>query len=273
MPGRIVRFDGYYELPLTNYVFVQTLAQWYPKVCPSGDVTLSSLTSDGFVRYFGGVPNCTLPGNPSRIDFSAIAPSTAEQMRIAVGVLSYCDMFMNCTGVTNSTPWFDNVRFGVYGVPGAPIVTLPSTDQFQDNFSGDGTLNPSSSGRVDINLVKGATGPAPGTALGDTLVVLGDGGNQEVRVVFACARGFFMNPAVLAGVGRREMDPGDCAWHRLVFGAARYRGAGGREERRPLDGHAARVRPEVRRRRGHRPRRRGGRQSARARHLSRPTPP
>lgn len=206
-PGRFIQFDGYFELPLTNYIFVQTLAQWYPHRCSNGRITMSSLTSDGFVRYFTGQPNCSLPGAPQRVDFSAVVPLTAEQLRIAVGVISLCSMFANCTGVTNSTPWFDNIRFGIYDVPGAPVVSLPSIDQLQDCFSSDGSLVPTSTGRIDIALVKGAALPAPGTSLGDTLVVIGDGGNQEVRVVFRVRQGPSTSSAALNAWATSKWTP------------------------------------------------------------------
>ena len=58
-PGKFVRFDGYFELPLINYIFVQTNVQWWPAVCPqTGLLYVHPFESDGFVRYFGGVPTC-----------------------------------------------------------------------------------------------------------------------------------------------------------------------------------------------------------------------
>ena len=198
-PGRIILFHGYFELPLTNYIFVQTLASWHPAICPqNGQIYVKPLTSDGFVRYFGGVPNCSAPGAPTAIEFSAIVPPDAQQVRIALGVLSYCSMYINCTGVTNTTPWLDHIALGIYGTAGAPIVNLRTIDVFQDNFAADGTLNPSSAGRIDCNNIKGFANPQPGSAQGDTLVVNGDGGNTEVKVVFHVRPGPFTNGAALS---------------------------------------------------------------------------
>ena len=207
-PGKLIAFHGYFELPLTNYFFVQTLASWYPAICPgTGLVYVKPPTSDGFVRYFGGVPNCTAPGAPTVVDFSAVIPPSAEQVRICLGVLSYCLFFSNCTGVTNSTPWLDDVSLCVFGTAGAPIVTQRTIDVFQDNFAADGTLNPMSFGRIDVNDVKGGTTPQPGTTLGDTLVVNGDGGNQEVRVVFHVRPGPFTQAGNLATWAANKWTP------------------------------------------------------------------
>jgi hypothetical protein len=113
LPGRFIELGGYYDLPLTNYVFVQTLAQWYPDTCSvTGAARVSPLTPTPNVYYFAGVPTCASVA-PRRIDFRDVLPPTAEQVRIAVGVVNYCRYYGNCTHVTNSTPWFDDIRFGV----------------------------------------------------------------------------------------------------------------------------------------------------------------
>ena len=198
-PGKFVQFHGYFEMPLNNYIFVQHLASWYPAICPeTGLVYVKPPTSDGFIDYYGGIPLCTAAGAPVITDFSGIIPPSAEQVKICLGVLSYCQFFSNCTGVTNTTPWLDQVSLCVYGPANAPFVTLRTIDVLQDNFAADGTLNPSSTARLDINAVKGAVQPQPNTSLGDTLVVNGDAGNQEVRVVFKVRSGPFTNASNLA---------------------------------------------------------------------------
>ncbi len=69
-PQKFFRYDGYFELPLLNYIFVQTEAQWYPEVCANtGKIITSSISSDGFVHYFGGIPTCRqyIPGADSAV--------------------------------------------------------------------------------------------------------------------------------------------------------------------------------------------------------------
>ncbi len=113
LPGRFIELGGYYDLPLLNYIFVQALAQWYPDTCSvTGATRVSPLTLTPNVYYFAGVPTCASVA-PRRIDLRDVLPSTAEQVRIAVGVINYCRYYSNCTQVTNSTPWFDDIRFGV----------------------------------------------------------------------------------------------------------------------------------------------------------------
>ena len=40
-------------------------------------------------------------------------PRLTHRPPLGLGVLSYCRFFGNCSGTSNSTPWFDNVRLGV----------------------------------------------------------------------------------------------------------------------------------------------------------------
>ena len=198
-PGRLFRFEGHFDLPLTSYIFVQDLVSWYPAICPqNGRVYTKPFTGRGLFYYGPSLPGCTTAGTPVVYDYSYIIPPDAEKVRMAVGVLSYCSLFANCTGVTNASPYFDNISFGVYGAVNAPNVSLRTIDVFQDTFAADGTLNPASTGRIDCNNVKGAVNPVPNSALGDTLVVNGDGGNTEVRVVFRVRPGPFTNAAALA---------------------------------------------------------------------------
>jgi hypothetical protein len=188
-PGKLIKVNVYAEMPLLNYVFAQFNVQWYPEVClNTGKLITSAWTSDGFVYYFGGVPNCTTTAPPvlgAQFDFSGIVPTGASQVRIGVGVLSYCRFFANCTGVSNSTPWFDYIGLGVYGNPNAPYIAVSEIDAPQDAFPENGTLSATAPGRIDCNNVKGQASPEVESSLGDTLIVLGAVGNAEVWVDFA----------------------------------------------------------------------------------------
>jgi hypothetical protein len=103
-----------------------------------------------------------------------------------------------CNGVSNTTPWLDNISLGIYGSAVAPSLTFLTFDFLQDNFAQDGTLNPGSTGRIDTIRIKNTATPEPGSILGDTLVVAGDGGNTEVRLVFKVRSGPFTNAAALS---------------------------------------------------------------------------
>jgi hypothetical protein len=211
-PGKNIEFDGYFELQLLNYIFVQTNVKWYPFVCAQTGGTIDApWTSDGFVRYFGGVPTCTTPDvAPITVPFGARIDAGAEEVQIALGALSYCRFFANCTGQTNSTPWFDNVRFYVFGTQGAPLIATRTVDFALDAFPQASTLNPSAPGRLDPNNVKGQPSPEPGAALGDTMTVTGGLTNPisgcgvpavcgtEVQVVFNVCPGPGASPALTA---------------------------------------------------------------------------
>ena len=113
-PRYFIDLDGYFNLPLRNYIFVATMTQWFPDTCSvSGQVGVSPWNTNGFVYYFGGYPVCR-HSRRLTIDFTNIIPPQVKQVRIGVGVVNYCRFFANCTGVENSSPWFDNLRFATY---------------------------------------------------------------------------------------------------------------------------------------------------------------
>jgi hypothetical protein len=189
-PGKFVEFQGYFELPLKNYIFVQINLQWYPEVCGAGgNLVVSPFTSDGYVRYFGNSPTCRDDADPVRIDFSAVTPLDAEQIRIGLGAINYCQFYSDCYGIPNTTPWLDNVRLGLYGSPLAPFITVTDNHLPQDAFPASGLLRLNNPGRMDCNTVKGFSSPEPRSELGDTLVVDGGKNGAEVRVQFAVRPG------------------------------------------------------------------------------------
>jgi len=120
----------------------------------------------------------------TQLDFGWAASAGTEKIRIALGVFSYCRFFNNCTGITNTSPWYDLVGLGVYGDPGVPFIFTDDMDRAQDNFPENGTLGLYGTGRFDSNNVQGASQPEIGTTLGDTIVVIGAVGNAEVYVHF-----------------------------------------------------------------------------------------
>lgn len=197
-PGKVLEYNTYMDLPVLNYIFPQQVIQWYPEICPAtGKAVVSHWQSTGFF-YYGVFSHCTST-RPIQVDFSAYVSPNAEQIRVALGLFSYCRFFSNCSGVTNSTPWYDDVRFGVYGFPAAPLIAPSVVDIPQDSFPQDGTLGFSSPGRIDSNNVRGQSQPEIGTALADTLIVNGGGGDAEVYVQFAISPGPGIDPVRLVG--------------------------------------------------------------------------
>jgi hypothetical protein len=202
-PGKIVKTNIFANLPLANYLFTQFNVQWYPEKCiQTGKLITSTFTSNGFVYYFGGVAQCTPAPVGStlgtQIDFSGFVPAGAEQMRIALGVYSFCQFpqyAARCTGAPNSSPWFDYAALGVYGTPGAPFIFADGIDRGQDNFPQNGGLQYNAPGRIDSNNIQGASYPDVGTTMGDTMIVTGGVGNAAVYVHFKVDAGPGVNVA------------------------------------------------------------------------------
>ncbi|TPW17340.1 MAG: hypothetical protein FD129_418, partial [bacterium] len=211
-PGKLMSYDVYALMPLVNYVFVQLRARFYPAVCAvTGLIYLTPFRDQNLVFYYGEAPFCNPVTSPRLRDYSAVITSGAEQIQLAFGMLNLCrtEPFGDpCSGITNQTPYFDNISLGVYGSPTRPVVNTTAFDRFQDNFSADGSMNHTSAGRFDQNRIKGASGPSVGSILGDTLNARGDGGNVEVRLVFKVEAGPFVNGAALSGyVARWTSEP------------------------------------------------------------------
>jgi hypothetical protein len=120
-PGKVVQFDFFADLPLQNYIFTTVLVQWDPDTCEaSGAVRTSPFVSADSVYTLGSrdAPTCSGAGvAPFRVNFTSKVNPNATRMRIAVGVWNYCQYYPDCTHLSNTTPWLDNVRLGVYAPP------------------------------------------------------------------------------------------------------------------------------------------------------------
>lgn len=219
--GKAILYSVYGEMPLANYVFAQFAIRSYPDICSSsGQLTLGPWRRAKAAIYFGDAPFCSGVATSCAQDMTCESSASAEQVQIAVGVINLCRTAPSsaaCTGVTNSTPWFDNISLGVFGSSSCPLVMLKPEGRLQDSFATDGTLNPAAPGRFDINLVRGGGPVMAGMTLGDTLVACGDGGNTEVRFVFRVRPGPFTSGAALAARAAR--------WTLEPVLAARYGGA------------------------------------------------
>ena len=149
--GKFIEMDIYADMPFLNYVYAQFFIKWSPySGCP---FNVSPWFIDQQTHYFGGLPTCTQPGSPGfRTDFTAITDPGVEQVRIAIGIFSACQFFDNCTGLTNSTPWFDNVRFGVYDPSQIGVGDdLPSHSNTLANFSPNPLIG-GGSGQIQFTL-------------------------------------------------------------------------------------------------------------------------
>jgi hypothetical protein len=115
--GRAIEIGGFFNTNISGYVYLQVEAQWYPEVCEiSGIPSLSDFTSTGSVYYLP-LATCA-PTSALHLDFSAIVPDYAEQLRFAVGVISYASFWLcDVPLTTSSTPWIDNIRMGIFDGP------------------------------------------------------------------------------------------------------------------------------------------------------------
>jgi hypothetical protein len=191
--GKGVFFDVFGDLPLTNNVFYG-FAVRFPEVCPvTGQLRISQWKfANGLFFLEQGF--CNQAGEPRFRDLAGLIPPLTQEVQLAISVVKPC-IYPPCSGLSNSSPWFDNVSLAVFGPATAPQVTiLAVSDRLQDNFATDGTLSPASPGRLDIRITKSPTA----RFLADTLVAAGDGGNTEVRLVFKVRPGPFTNASMLA---------------------------------------------------------------------------
>jgi hypothetical protein len=118
--GKVLQFDGYFDLPLANYVYLYVMVKTYPQPCalpwdfpPCG---LGPCPSP--YMNFGGAATCphSASGPGVTIDLSdqySFDPGT-QAVKIGIGVANLCSFYGNCDGQSNTTPWIDNVRFGVF---------------------------------------------------------------------------------------------------------------------------------------------------------------
>jgi len=143
-PTKFVDYGGYFYMPFLEFQFVTTYAQWYPDTCSTtGDVQVSPVTRTDFFAHFPA-PVCSTM--VTRADFTDLVPVGAEQVRVGLGVVNFCRFFQDCTYTSNTTPWFDHVRFGISGfttiqaaidlaADGDTVLVPPGT------YSGEGNVN------------------------------------------------------------------------------------------------------------------------------------
>lgn len=217
-PGKVVEFSAYADLPVQDYVCLVVAVQWEDAGGRSG------FLDDGYVYYSGTGRRCTTSGEAYRLDVSHLVPPDATAMRVGLGVLNWSRYHADATGLSNVSPYFDNVRVGVYGNAGDPaVITARSVDLPQDAFPANGTLNTNAPCRVDAARVMGATSPEPGTSLGDTLVVRGARGDAEVYVQFRAEPGPGTDPGLFSSFLGRFADLGS-GWYSARMDTAEVAG-------------------------------------------------
>ena len=199
--GRLIRYDRWVDVPESNPSYLNlVLVRYYPFVCPyTGQLGWSP-----WIEGSAG-PERTRQCGGRVVDISHLVAPGAERVQLGFGMENSCAPIFPCADLLTATPYFDNLRFAVFGPDEAPMLTTSPFARLQDNFATDGTLNPVSTGRVDVNRLHY---PSGAVRLGDTLTVGGDGGNTEVRCVFRVRSGPFTSPTALAPwTGRWSPEP------------------------------------------------------------------
>jgi hypothetical protein len=114
----LLEFAGHFDLPLINNVVVRYAVQWSPLECSQGGGPVSGIVVYGDVDYSapaGIFPVCACGSNRVRRLLSDVVPAEATAIRVGIGIFSGCrtNTFSPCSGITNTTPWIDDVRVGV----------------------------------------------------------------------------------------------------------------------------------------------------------------
>lgn len=189
-----LEFDLYADMPVENDIFLQVYAQWAP--VSLSDPATKSLQSKRYLYYFGS-PACTDGSSTFRVDLTDMVPSYAEEVRIGLGIVSMCATSPTCTGVSNASPYLDNIRFIATQGTDAPLA-VRDEDLPQDTFPANGTLRIDAPGRLDQARIVSSGASRIGSIAGDTLVVHSPGDNVEVRVNFAVDPGPGINASRLS---------------------------------------------------------------------------
>jgi len=136
---RRLEFDAAGDLPFLNFVFIKVVSQYYPDTCKvNGHVGVSGINPNQFLFYFDPNPDC----KTMNIDLSRDIPAYAEQVRVGLGVVNFCTAFgYECSGMSNYSPIYDNVRLrvsgsAVTGLPGDDTPAGPGLRAFPNPFAG-----------------------------------------------------------------------------------------------------------------------------------------
>ncbi|MDI6809762.1 MAG: hypothetical protein QME66_12400, partial [Candidatus Eisenbacteria bacterium] len=167
LPTHVLQFERFVNLPLYNHVFLRWYVRYYPYDCGFGP-RWSPWRNNNTV-YYSATKACIL----GSFDVSAFMPSCIESAQVAMSTINLCSADpwkFGCTYVNNTTPYFDNARFGCTGSTTAPTITDNEADRYLDMFPTDGSLNCQST--ANIGTAKGG-GAISYFYLGDTLVVSG----------------------------------------------------------------------------------------------------
>ena len=167
-------WDLYEDLPRANGVFIRAGWNYYPYICPStGQAQWSGRTGNNQTFFWEDDPGCY---KQSGVATDEGIPRDVQLISLVLEVYSSCDAFLVpptvCTGVTNFSPLYDNVRICVTNEVDAPAIAFAPGGQFQDGFGFASYLSTTSPGNANCAYDLHRDTPAP-DLLGDSLVIRG----------------------------------------------------------------------------------------------------
>jgi hypothetical protein len=126
--GYVMEVGGFFRAAGQPGLYVTPRIQWYPFDPAHPELGPSDFANQwGLDRRLFELPSCGSTGSEFQVDLTGVVPSYARAVRIGLGIYnSCCFVFCDCYGLDfNSTPWFDDIRFGVYGIPTSDVPEVP----------------------------------------------------------------------------------------------------------------------------------------------------
>ncbi|MBK8229635.1 MAG: T9SS type A sorting domain-containing protein [Candidatus Eisenbacteria bacterium] len=167
-------WDIYADLPQANGVFIREGWNYYPYICPvTGEAQWSGRIGNSMTYYLVPEPGC----------FSGFAsgtgdgvPADASLVSLVFELFASCDAFgipsSVCTGQSNFSPVWDNVRICATQAIAAPRVAIDNGGRFQDGYGQSLLLSTTNAGNADTAFDVHRDLPIP-DLLGDSLVIAG----------------------------------------------------------------------------------------------------
>ena len=135
--GKVLEYTGYEKLPPRDNISTLVYFRWKPSHLPSPK---GKTPSRGFFSAFftsSSPDSCYCRPDWRRLDLTREIPPDAEELQIGIGVRNTCRFWSHCTYVSNETPWFDDIRVGVFETPIPPALLMTSSAQPRDAFPTD----------------------------------------------------------------------------------------------------------------------------------------
>lgn len=189
---RLILYNCWADLPTENGVGFRQLFAFYPWTSPATGVTGWTVEHAGDGGYaFQATPAC-FTGLTNNSEF---LPGDVDSIKVVFEIIGDCDDFGtdDCTGpgLTNHSPYFDDVRIGLAGLSvDAPAASLDNT--YQDVYPQNGTSVATNATALAVAYYdnRRADNDKTNADMGDSVVVIGGTQpNTEVYLNFRVSPG------------------------------------------------------------------------------------